>query len=82
MASTCKACNAPIYWVQTESSKWMCCDEGLHPYKLEPDGKDTVVLQDGTVKRVSLEFDGKPDGMGRIPHWVTCPYADKFRQKA
>ena len=81
MASTCKACGAPIYWVTTEKGKYMCCDEGLIPYQRDPNGKDNIVLQNGQVIRVKLNFTGTPDGLGRTPHWATCPQADKFRRR-
>jgi len=79
--TTCSKCGANIIWLRTPAKKWMPADEGLHPYKKNPEGKSTVVNDWGEVIRCDLEFDGLPTGMARIPHWATCPHADEFRKK-
>ena len=81
MAAKCKACGAPIIWMETPSGKYLPCDEGLVPYRADRFGKQSVVAADGCVVRCTLDFEGKPSGLGRIPHWATCPQADKFRRK-
>jgi len=81
MASTCRKCGAPIIWLKTPKGKWMPADEGLVAYQQDQEGSDYVVTQDGELVRCYLEFDGKPTGMARIPHWATCPNADDFRKR-
>ena len=81
MAATCRACGAPIVWIQTPSKKWMPCDEGLVAYKQVEDGKEYVVTQEGEVIRCTFDFEGFPTGMARTPHWATCPKADSFRRR-
>lgn len=78
----CKSCGAPIVWVKTPAGSWMPCDEGLHAYKKDTLGKDVVVTDKGEVVRCQLvSNEHSPDGMARIPHWATCPYAKDFKRK-
>jgi len=83
MASRCKKCGAPIVWIRTEDGKWMPCDEGLVEYKAgtTPDYEDRVVNQNGEVIQCTFDFQCNPDGLARIPHWATCPFADDFRRR-
>lgn len=81
MAATCRKCNAPIVWIQTPKGKWMPCDEGLVEYHTDMCGKELAVADDGSVIRCSLDFNGPPTGLARVPHWKTCPFADDFRKK-
>ena len=61
----------------------MPCDEGLVEYKAGkgPDYDDYVVSQEGKLIQCTFDFRCDPDGLARIPHWATCPYADDFRKK-
>lgn len=80
--TTCKECGATIIFVKTPAGKWMPCDEGLHPYVQDSLGKDFVVTDKGEVIRCRLSYTNRfPTGMARIPHWATCPHADKFRRR-
>lgn len=79
--SQCKSCGAEIVWVKTRHGKWIPCDEGLVPYKQCDTGSGSVVLDDGTVVRCDLAFDGEPSGLARVAHFATCPDADKFRRR-
>lgn len=83
MASTCKACGAPIVWIKTEPPrmKWEPCDEGLVPYKRVEKGREKVITDRGQVISCTFEFDGEPDGLARISHFATCPAADRFRRR-
>ena len=80
--SKCKACGAMIVWIKTDKGRWMPCDEGLVEYKAgnTPDYEDKVVTDKGEVVQCTFDFQCKPDGLARIPHWATCPYSDKFRK--
>ena len=79
--STCKSCGAPIVFVESTNHKWIPCNEGLIPYRIDNDGKDAIVTGRGQVIRCRLQFDGEPDGMGRISHFATCPNANKYRRR-
>ena len=80
----CKKCGAPIVFVRSaKSGKWIPLDEGLTEYRAGKgeDYEDTVVNDKGEVIRCTFDFQGTPDGLARIPHWATCPYADYFRKR-
>ena len=80
----CKKCKATIVWVETDSGRWMPCSEGQVEYKVENSpklNKDTVVNDRGEVIKCNLDFEGDPTGSARLPHWVTCPFADEFRNR-
>lgn len=79
--STCKSCGARIVWIQTHSGKWMPADEGIIPYKQSETGKNVVITDKGDVIHCDFEFEGLPTGLARIPHFATCPNADKHRKK-
>jgi len=81
MARTCKSCGAPLVWIETPAGKWIPCDEGLVRYKQDDAGRKAVVTQDGEIVKCEMEFEGLPTGMARLPHWATCPEADRFRRK-
>lgn len=79
--ATCKACGAPIVWVQSPAGKFIPCDEGLIAYKQDEAGTDVLISDRGEYIKCRLHFDGWPTGMARRPHWATCPFADKFKRK-
>ena len=84
----CKKCGAPILFIRSAKStkeqvKWIPCDEGLVEYRKGDthDFEDWVVNDKGEMIRCTFDFQGKPDGLARIPHWATCPFADSFRRR-
>ena len=78
----CKSCKAPIVFIKSaKNKKWLPCDEGLVEYKADENGEDYVVNQNGEMIKCTFEFQCKPDGLARIPHWATCPFADKYRRR-
>lgn len=79
--SFCKKCGAPIVWLRTPRGKMMPADAALRAYRENPQGKNNVVNELGEVIKCDLHFDGPPTGMGRLPHWATCPNADEFRRR-
>jgi hypothetical protein len=82
MAARCSSCGAAIVWIETPKGKYMPADEGMVPYKSDPHGKDSVVTQKGEVIRCRiLTTPEEADGMARVPHWATCPHADKYRRR-
>lgn len=85
--SECKKCKAPIIWLHTPRGKWMCVDEGLKPYKQNPNGKDLLFNDRGESIRCDIlsEEDCKAGkvnvtGRARTPHWATCPFSESFRK--
>lgn len=80
----CKKCGASIIFIQSEKTgKWMPCDEGLVEFRAGNglDYEDWVVNDKGEMIRCTFDFQGNPDGLARIPHWATCPFADEFRRR-
>lgn len=78
----CKGCGQEIYWLQTRAGKSMPCDTDPVAYWAKPKAQGKVVLANGEV--VSCVFTGNIDkstGIGYIPHFATCPQADRFRRK-
>jgi len=78
----CKACGAEIIWIKTQSGKNMPCDKKPVMYWKKQGTKGKVVTKNGEV--VTCEFEGNPSESTRIgymPHWSTCPSANKFRNK-
>ena len=78
----CKSCGAEIIWLKTTSGKSMPCDAVQVMYWQRDKAKGKVVTPNGEV--LSCEFEGdhaQATGMGYIPHWATCPSADKFKRK-
>ena len=80
--ATCKGCGARLIWVRSKAKdKWIPCDEVLKAYKQDDFGKEVVITPDGDYIRCSFEFEGLPTGMAYVPHWATCPEAERFRRK-
>lgn len=73
----CKGCGQEIIWIGN-----MPCDPEQVTYWQKPKAKGKVVTPNGVI--LSCEFDGdlqQATGVGYIPHWATCPDADKFRRR-
>lgn len=69
-------------WIRTPAGKSMPCD--VHPitYKAQSKAKDKIVTLNGEViSCIIAPADNYATGIGYIPHWATCPNADKFRRK-
>lgn len=78
----CRSCGAEIVWMKTKAGKKMPCDPGLVPFWAKLKAKEKVVTQEGDV--VSCLLDGDTEemtGLGRIPHWATCPTDDQHRRR-
>lgn len=81
MANKCKSCGQEIKWIQTSGGKNMPCDPTIVMYWAKPKSKDKIVTQDGKVINCNLDGDPvKATGVGYVPHWATCPHADKFKR--
>lgn len=80
LMSTCRRCNAEIFWALTKNDELMpvdyepCADGNLEVELNELDGSNRVSVVD--PKQQSLF--GKPRYM---PHWATCPHAKEFRKR-
>ena len=82
--SKCKSCGAEITWIKTTSGKSMPCDAQAVTYWIDKNGakKDRIVTPNGEV--VACDLDGLVHtavGIGYIPHWSTCPNADRHKKK-
>lgn len=74
----CKACGAPIIWIQMKSGKLMPCNSEPIPYKENPSGKHQFVTGQGEV--VTADIYPGSDKYGYVSHYATCPEADSFRR--
>lgn len=80
--ANCKACGAPIVWIATESGKNMPCDAAQTAYRADKQGKATIITPNGETLRATLETPPEDaTGIGYIPHWATCPHANRFKKK-
>lgn len=78
----CKACGAPIVWIAMQSGKSMPCDAAQIAYSADKTGKDTVITPNGETLRATINPPPEEaTGIGYIPHWATCPHANKFKRK-
>lgn len=79
--SACKACMAAIIWIKTPAGKSIPCDATPRYYIEKPRvGSKKIVTWNGQV--LSCEYTEDPvkaTGVGYVPHWATCPYADRFK---
>lgn len=79
---TCRGCGAEIIFIKTANGKAIPCDPGTVTYWERKGAKDKIVTPNGEV--ISCDYEGKvgkETGVGYIPHWATCPEADRFRKK-
>jgi hypothetical protein len=77
--STCKGCGAEIRYVRTPAKTFIPCDPDVILAWIHPGAVDKLVTIEGRVISVDLTGEGRPTCEGRVPHWATCPEADKFR---
>ncbi len=77
----CKYCGRMLYWIRTRTGASMPVDPVPVRY-WDTGSEDRVVLQDGETIACRLYGEkGKCAGNGYIPHWSSCPGADKARRK-
>ena len=80
--ATCKACGAPIIWIMTPGGKLMPCDPEQKVYWQRSRAKEKIVTPNGEILSCVFEGDDQTaTGIGYVPHWATCPEADKFRRR-
>ena len=78
----CRACGAEIIWIKTLNGKSMPCDATPIYYRLNSESKEKIVTSKGVVVSADRVSDpGVAYGTGFVPHWSTCPDADKFRKR-
>ena len=83
--SKCKSCGAEIIWIITDGGKSMPCNVPAVEYWDGHLRDKRIVTIDGRVLSVQLEppisiDDPAPSGIGWIPHWSTCLYANNHRR--
>lgn len=76
----CRGCGRLIIFVKTPAGKSMPCDPSLVPYTPIQSSKGRVVNLQGEVIACDLEAPTYPAEFGYIPHWATCPAADRFKK--
>ena len=81
--SRCRGCGAPIEWITTAAGRSMPVDP--EPvFIIEGAGSDRFVTDEGEVvagRRALPEEEGPACAVGFVPHWKTCPAADRFRRR-
>lgn len=83
----CRACKAPIRFVETPAGKKLPVDAQEVHVVLTKGGPLNVVLDDGSVARARATVEGDADHAGTnvtaawTPHWSTCPHAERFRRE-
>ncbi len=81
--SRCQSCGAPIVWIKTVSGKSMPCNASPVYYTTVGGDDSRIVTMDGiTISCEIITDTEKADGFGYIPHWGSCPGADKFKKGA
>lgn len=80
MSDRCRSCKAPVRWAMTDAGKRM-------PLDAEPNPKGEwrlAAAPAGELPRAVHVPESRRDALERelmIPHWATCPYADRHRRK-
>lgn len=75
--SICKGCYREIDWIKRPNGKCM-------PVDPEPvfvrEGEGNMIFIDETGKIVlGAQTEERTNTIGFVPHWATCPAADRFR---
>jgi len=80
----CKGCGAEIDFIRTPTGKLMPVDKDMVPYWQKDGAPGKIVKRNGLlVSAVFTEEEAPPEAhmsYGRVPHWATCPKADKFKR--
>ena len=77
----CKSCGAEIAWIETVGGKKMPCGAQMVTYWERAKAKGKIITPNGEV--LSCVFEGelsKATGIGYVPHWATCPNAERHRR--
>lgn len=80
----CRGCLKYIVFVVTKDNRKIPCDTQMISFIPMRDGKETFVTSDGGVYRGSRIIEGsgiRVQLRGRVPHWATCPEAERFKPK-
>ena len=74
----CKSCGAEIRFLNTAEGKLMPVNAAIVTYEIEAGGPTTFLGPGGYIERGRMIVGGSR--IGYIPHWCTCPDADRFRR--
>ena len=74
----CKGCGAEIRFLNTAAGKLMPVNAEAVNYDLDPSGAMTFLGPGGQIERGRLSVVGSR--LGYVPHWTTCPDANRFRR--
>lgn len=81
--SICKGCGAPLEWIKTTEGRNM----PVNPepvFVIEGEGGDRFITDEGEVisgRRALPEEESHNLPVAFVPHWKTCPAADRFRRR-
>jgi len=74
--SYCRSCDAPVFWVRTETDRSM-------PLDVEPRDDGNLALEpcpDGEIRAVPFSPLLHPTQLRYVSHFATCPQAREWRR--
>lgn len=78
----CRDCGAEIVFIRTRAGKYMPCEAEAVYYNPSPAEDNIFIDEDGSVTWGKIaERDTSGARRGYIPHWASCPGANRFRRK-
>lgn len=80
----CRGCGAPIEFIKTPTGKMLPVDQQtINFIPGSGKGERKFVTDQGRVVSGIPVGDAHEGGyeIGYVPHWATCPEADKFRKR-
>lgn len=78
----CRDCGADIVFVRMTSGKAMPCNSDKVWYRPADGGTQNIIAEAGITTRAELVEPGTPGAyQGYVPHWASCPGANRFRRK-
>lgn len=80
----CKGCGAEIDFIRTPTGKLMPVDMEPVPFWQKDGAPGKIVKRNGLLVSAVFKEEEAPAGVhmsiGKIPHWATCPVADRFKK--
>lgn len=81
--SVCRGCGTPLEWIRTKEGRSMPVDPET-VFVIEGEGRDRFITDEGEVitgRRATPEEERPELTVAFVPHWKTCPDADRFRRR-
>ena len=79
--SKCRSCGAEIKFIKLKSGKWNPVDIQKHTI-IKDEGNEILVAENGEIIRGKFaSIKEGANASGYISHFVTCPNADRHRNR-